>query len=272
MRSLLERIWDRVESAVLMSATLALPDVSGIPKASYLAHILSVPSQRMRNISPIVQPWLYSPALIETAKGRKDLVPPKEDESGGSDENAWSLAIADELCKIALDARGGTLALTSSYDRIALIASALAGKKEIDHVRLVVQKRETGVRLAQAEFEQKAKVGLRPIWIAAGGAWTGLDVSDKTVAPEQDFLLTDLAIINIPFGTNRSTTHQSRMEWMGTAERDRAALEFKQGIGRLMRRGGLTDRRLHILDARVWDKRIWYAPFRKILAGYTVAR
>jgi ATP-dependent DNA helicase DinG len=270
MRSLLERIWDRVESAVLMSATLALPDVSGIPKASYLAHILSVPSQRMRNISPIVQPWLYSPALIETAKGRKDLVPPKEDESGGSDENAWSLAIADELCKIALDARGGTLALTSSYDRIALIASALAGK--IDHERLVVQKRETGVRLAQAEFEQKAKVGLRPIWIAAGGAWTGLDVSDKTVAPEQDFLLTDLAIINIPFGTNRSTTHQSRMEWMGTAERDRAALEFKQGIGRLMRRGGLTDRRLHILDARVWDKRIWYAPFRKILAGYTVAR
>lgn len=118
---------------------------------------------------------------------------------------------------------------------------------------------------------QKARAGLRPVWIAAGGAWTGLDISDKRFEPTEDFMLTDLAILNISFGTNGSTTHKARQEWMKTAERDRAALEFKQGIGRLMLRSGLLDRRLHILDPRVWYKSVHYAPFRRMLIGYKVA-
>jgi hypothetical protein len=75
----------------------------------------------------------------------------------------------------------------------------------------------------------------------------------------------------LPFGTNRSSTHVARTEWLKTAERDRAALEFKQGIGRLMRRKGVTDRRLHILDTRVMDydnNPGMYAPFRSILSKY----
>lgn len=276
VRPILERIWDRVDSAALLSATLALPDTAGIPKVSYLATTLAVPSQRMKTISPIVQPWLFDPHLHETAKGRKDMRPPKEmsDETGlvkTEEAKRWAGAIAAELSKIAEKSRGGTLALTSSYDRIGLIEKALEEVGGVEKARFVIQKRTTGVRLAQAEFEQKARAGLRPIWIAAGGAWTGLDISDKRFAPAEDFMLTDLAIVNIPFGTNRSTTHEARKEWMKSAERDRAALEFKQGIGRLMRRGGLQDRRLHILDPRVWDMSGYYAPFRRMLIGYVVA-
>lgn len=276
VRPVLERIWDRVDSAVLLSATLALPDSAGVPKVSYLASTLAVPSMRMKTITPIVQPWLFEPLLHETAKGRKDMKPPKEmsDETGivkVEEAKVWANAIATELAKIAQDARGGTLALTSSYERIGLIEKALEAIGTVEKARFVVQKRATGVRLAQAEFEQKARAGLRPIWLAAGGAWTGLDISDKRFEPAEDFMLTDLAIINIPFGTNLSTTHKARQEWMNTAERDRAALEFKQGIGRLMRRGGLLDRRLHILDPRIWDKSVYYAPFRRMLAGYKVA-
>lgn len=276
VRPILERIWDRVDSAVLLSATLALPDTAGIPKVSYLATTLAVPSMRMRTIAPIVQPWLFDPLLHETAKGRKEMRPPKEmaDETGIAkieEAKRWADTIAKELSRIAQDARGGTLALTSSYERIALIEKAMEEIGVVEKERLVIQKRTTGVRLAQSEFEQKARAGMRPIWIAAGGAWTGLDISDKRHDPEDDFMLTDLAIINIPFGTNRSTTHRARVEWMRTAERDRAALEFKQGIGRLMRRGGLLDRRLHILDQRVWDKSVYYAPFRRMLIGYKVA-
>lgn len=275
VRPILERIWDRVDSAVLLSATLALPDTAGVPKVSYLATTLAVPSMRMRTITPIVQPWLFEPLLHETAKGRKEMKPPKEmsDETGivkADEAKLWAGAIASELAKIAEGARGGTLALTSSYERIGLLEKALAEIGVVEKARFVIQKRATGVRLAQAEFEQKARAGLRPIWLAAGGAWTGLDISDKRFQPAEDFMLTDLAIINIPFGTNGSTTHKARVEWMKTAERDRAALEFKQGIGRLMRRGGLLDRRLHILDPRVWDKSVYYAPFRRMLIGYKV--
>lgn len=269
IRYLLERIWDRVDAAVLLSATLALPDINGLPKVSFLAAQLSTPSARMKVISPIVQPWLYAPVLHPVGKGRHDLRPPVMD--GGGEIKAdkqslagWAEAIGGEVRRVAETANGGTLVLTSGYDRVTAIARALPDLAE----RIVAQQRRSGVRAAQAQFEAKARAGLRPIWLATGPAWTGLDVSDKSLPAEQDFMLTDLVITNIPFNTNRSTTHQARLEWMKLAERDRAALEFKQGIGRLMRRQGLQGRRLHILDPRVWTMTPYYTPFRRMLEPY----
>lgn len=154
--------------------------------------------------------------------------------------------------------------LTTSYERIRLISEAVSALGD----RLVIQSRKRGVRGAQAEFIRKAREGLRPVWLAVGPAWTGLDLRDETVPAEQDYLLTDLAITNIPFGTNRSTTHANRSQYVRTAERDRAALEFKQGLGRLMRREGVSNRRLHLLDPRIWAAKGFYAPFRKILEPY----
>lgn len=273
VKPLMERIWDRVDAAVLLSATLGLPDNNSLPRIGFLASQMFVPSQRMKVITPIVQPWLYSATLIETGKGRKDLAPPTDagdddaEKPGAQTMASWAKAVATEIRLAAESAKGGTLALTSGYERIKAVAAALPEMGE----RLVIQNRRTGVRAAQALFEQKARAGLRPVWLAAGPAWTGLDLSDREKPAGEDFMLTDLVVINIPFGTNQSTTHRARLEWMKLAERDRAALEFKQGIGRLVRREGLPDRRIHILDPRVWRPLPYFAPFRRMLERYPAA-
>lgn len=266
VKLLMERVWDQVDGAVLLSATLALPDAAGLPRVGYLGIELAAPTHRIVVTPPVTQPWLYVPTLHCVGKGRDDLLAPRDmtDEGDGSSEGAteWAERAAIEIRQVAETAQGGTLVLTTSYDRIKALAKALRDLGD----RLVVQSRRRGVRSAQAELI--GKHGLRPVWLATGPAWTGLDLRQEGVPAEEDFLLTDLVIANLPFGTNRSTTHAARMEWMRTAERDRAALEFKQGIGRLVRREGVTGRRIHILDPRVWKMQPFYAPFRKILEPY----
>jgi len=67
-----------------------------------------------------------------------------------------------------------------------------------------------------------------------------------------------------------SKIHQARRAWMPTAERDRAAFQFRQGIGRLMRREGARDQRLWVLDGRIWEpNQKWlFAPVKAILTAY----
>jgi ATP-dependent DNA helicase DinG len=266
VKTLMERIWDQVECAALLSATLALPDAAGLPRVGFMTTEMAVPAHRILVTPPITQPWLYVPTLHCIGRGRDDLRAPRDmsDEGEGVNVDAvqWADRIAHEILAVAESAKGGTLVLTTSYDRIKLLAKALHDLKG----RLVVQSRKRGVRSAQVDFISKN--GTRPIWLATGPAWTGLDLREEGVDAKDDFLLTDLVIANLPFGTNRSTTHAARMEWQRTAERDRAALEFKQGIGRLVRREGVTERRIHILDPRVWVLQPYYAPFRKIIEPY----
>lgn len=273
IRRLMERIWDSAEAAVLLSATLTIPDVKGLPRSEFIIRQLAIPSSRLNIIPPITQPWLYAPLLVTTGKERNDLIPPSETGQDGETDTGsndcaknWARAIATEIVKAHETGKGGLLALTSSYLRAELINGYIKEIIKTPDV-IVEQTRKRGLRSSQAEFEHKAREGIRPIWVSTGGAWTGLDIRASS-SPEDDFMLTDLVIVNIPFGTNRSTTHQQRMEHSRIAERDRAALEFKQGIGRLMRRGGVSSRRLHILDPRVWNPSPFYIPFRKILERY----
>lgn len=266
VKALMERIWDQVECAALLSATLALPDSAGLPRVGFMSTEMAVPTHRILVTPPVTQPWLYVPTLHCVGRDRDDLRAPRDMSDEGDDENVnaaqWADKIAQEIRTAAETAQGGMLVLTTSYDRIKLLAKAMHDLRD----RLVVQIRKKGVRSAQVEFI--AKHGSRPIWLATGPAWTGLDIRDERVSAKDDFLLTDLVITNLPFGTNRSTTHAARMEWQRTAERDRAALEFKQGIGRLVRREGVTGRRIYILDPRVWVMQPYYTPFRKIIEAY----
>lgn len=279
VRFLLERIWNRVECGVVLSATLALPTEDGIPRVGFIANQLGVAMRRVAATPSITQPWLYKPLLLATGRGNATLLPPADifDESAGESKVrkvseqglAWATAVAKSIMEADMTAKGGLLALTSSYDRANMIGEAMLNlgfPKE----RLIKQDRKRGVRAAKNDFVTAAKRGVRPVWVGTGGAWTGVDIRDDRYQDEEsshDLLLTDLVICNLPFGTNRSTTHQARLEWMKTAERDRAALEFKQGIGRLMRRD-LNDRRIHILDPRVWEPIQFYAPFRQLLRNY----
>lgn len=260
----LKRIWNRLDSAVLLSATLTIPSSDGMPRAGNLARELAIPEGRLETLSPITQPWLYDAVLIETGKHNKKLTPPSSTEDQAAMAK-WAKAIAREILKIDKTAAGGTLALAPSYERIRAIGEHLKGEFGD---RLVIQNRTRGVRGAQAQFESLAAEGKKPVWLATGGAGTGVDITQPDMDAANDWWLTDLVIVKIPFGTNRSTTHQARTEYNKIAERDRAALEFKQWIGRLIRRKGLQHRRIHILDPTVWEDRAFFVPFRAILQPY----
>ncbi len=273
---ILERIWQRIDSAVILSATLALPNQFGGYNTSFIKQSLAIPSERMKTQAPVVQPWLYDALLFEKGKNRPDLMPPNfrdAEKDNALELETWSKAIASETYSVSLSAKGGILALTSSYDRADAIAKHLI-EMSIDEQRIVLQKRNASVKIAINEFKAKYLSGINPIWIGTGAAWTGIDIKDDRFNDENakfDFMLTDLVICNIPYGTNHSSTHAARTEWNRFAERDRAALEFKQGIGRLMRRAGLKDRKIYILDPRIYDvgnKAIYYIPFRTILKNY----
>lgn len=54
-------------------------------------------------------------------------------------------------------------------------------------------------------------------------------------------------------GLNRTNSALARIERSGTASiSNEALLTFKQGLGRLIRRTGVTDRRIWILDGRIF--------------------
>jgi ATP-dependent DNA helicase DinG len=116
------------------------------------------------------------------------------------------------------------------------------------------------------KYRERAQNGIRPLWIGLGGAWTGIDLSDNSVPPEEDRLLTDLIITRIPWRLNRSITHLRRMNALKDAERMETLRLFRQGIGRLVRREGVRDRKLHVLDPRIEEK--YYASFRKTLQAF----
>lgn len=135
--------------------------------------------------------------------------------------------------------------------------------------RLLIQARG-GFRAALAQFRKGHAEGLKMVWLATGPAWTGLDLSHSDVEAKRDWLLTDVVIPRIPYGTERSAIHRARMVWMQSAERDRAAFQLRQGIGRLVRREGLKKRRVWMLDGRLHQKEAaWLMePIKAVLDAY----
>ena len=92
--------------------------------------------------------------------------------------------------------------------------------------------------------------GSKVLWLAVGAAWTGLDIK------HDPNLLTDLVIPRLPFGQNRTTTHDARVQRTGgwSSELMNAVMFYRQGIGRLVRQEGLPkNRRIFVLDARIND-------------------
>lgn len=277
VRGLLQFLWENTRTAVLMSATLFIPDTQGIPRVGYVARILAVPSERMETVPPITQSWLYEPKLFLIGKPEYLLQDSSPDEHDKPNPimQAWGKNIAQALLPRIRTAHGGSLVLTTSYARAQAIAQGLL-ESDKDHgdwidQRMVLQNRNHGIRHALVQFMRKQSI--RPILIGTGSAWTGIDLrADDSIPPEEDRVLTDLFIANLPFGTNRSTTHATRVEQSFLNERDRALLEFKQGLGRLMRRKGVLNRRIWILDPRIDYLGSVFVPFRKMIEPYKVTK
>ena len=268
-------IWKAVQGgAVLASATMYLTDEYGNSKCDYIVRNLSIPLTRLATPAPIESAHIYTtPNLHYPSKNAIGIFSrPSQKERTVELENIWLTNVSKKVLSIAESSKGGVLVLASSYDQIRAIDLYLRTNKPEMAERLVTPTRGEKFGKKVDEFKSIYKKGGRPVLIGLGPAWTGLDLSDKESDPLNDNLLTDLVIACCPIGLNRSPTMQKRIENNPTYAISKEALMlFKQGLGRLIRRGGLSNRHIWILDGRLWSGN-WLnqfaSPAKRILSKY----
>ncbi|WP_455233418.1 helicase C-terminal domain-containing protein [Geopseudomonas aromaticivorans] len=253
-----KHLWDHVAGGALVSATL----YSDGQSKSLTRWKLGVPEPRCAALPAVTPRW-----VIDAVRLRLERVPTLPDDS-----DTWLDELAERIERIARDAKGGTLALCTSYATVAGVAQRLQDRLGD---RLLVQTSRLGASACAAAFRTH---GRRPVWLGVGNAWTGIDLSAPSDPGKEDFIpaaedqvLTDLVITRLPLGLNRSLTHHRRQLIAGfRITIQEGAWHLRQGIGRLVRREGVPSRNLWVLDSRIDSKEPWLAAFRKILKTYQV--
>jgi len=269
------RLWNNVEGGGLFSATIFSMLATGKPSTGYFQLKLGIPMERFHAGIPFNAPFvLETPTVFyPDPKHAKELSFPAAElrESEGSSAesihlNEWWNQIAASVRAIAATAKGGTLVLTNSHSDLREIR-----KRCVDELgsRLVGAGADRSTGSVVGEFIEAGQQGRRPVWIATGGAWTGVDLRDPDAERgEDDFVITDLVITRVPFGMNKTSTHITRRDWLGFApEIHEAQIRFRQGIGRLVRREHTLHRRLWCLDGRIHTNKS-FKSFMRILQMY----
>ena len=267
--------WAVTPTAMLLSGTMCHVGANG-PNPAPMMRELAIPADRVAMTLPVHPSWLHNAPCLRhpTADQYHRLIPPTGDAANDLSMSVWLSEVARVIHVAAKDAKGGMLVLMSGYDRLDGLATAILALNPGIKDRLLVQSRITKVSACASEFKRRARAGNRPIWFATGPAWTGLDLADELLADDQadqDNIVTDLVIPNIPFGVQRSNSHVARVRFVGLgAELIVAQRLFRQGLGRLMRRMGLLNRRIWMLDGRLYHPPAYTytADFRRVLMGY----
>lgn len=226
-------LWGAYRATALVSATLSVPE----RKYEYVGQTLFIPDNKLIQATPVESNWLHKDVTLHLPDGPEPfLCRPSE----GS-EDQWLMDLAACVDHIAKHAVGGTLVLCTSYQTIQLLANLVS----LDtYQRLIVQS-------PNDSFEQNEKAfrtSKRPVWLATGRAWTGLDLRSD----DNPTLLTDLAISSVPLGMNRTTSYIRRVARLGyhNVAPFEAAILLRQGAGRLKRDDDGIARHLWFLDNR----------------------
>lgn len=253
----LRDIWNTAEDGVaLVSATLYAIGEDGEYHCDYARTSLSVPIDRAATLPPAREPHITSiPVLHTLGAASYERFIPGGDKRAGKDTSPWHAQLAVGLRKIADSARGGSLVLLTSYDDVNALAGLIASDLGD---RLIVQVRDRRFEALAREFRAKHAKGMRPVLLGLGSAWTGVDLVDADVPPEEDTLLTDLVVARLPINLNQSATMRSRVDHQGLYPMiNECLLTLKQGLGRLIRRAGVQDRHIWLLDGRVHPSHSW---------------
>ena len=257
IKGCLSKQWRNCKGAALMSGTLYVQTDKGY-SCRFMQSKLCVPWERSYTFDPVVMDWtLTVPDLYLPKKEESQLRYPKVSDPDISDKDFenWRIGIVDVIKQILEWAYGGSLILCASHaDRKAInlaLYSVLQSR--------VLSDLPPSIDASKHIYMEQARAGLRPIWVATGAAWTGLDLLDDENTAENDFALTDLIIPRIPFWLNQSSTHLHRYQYQGfRAEAMESFFTLRQGIGRLIRREGVKRRRIHLLDPRLSDDTVSY--------------
>lgn len=252
----LRDMWKTAAGGVaLVSATLYAMGEDGEHHCDFMRNVLAVPMDRIATPPPVRESHITAIPTVHTlgAASYEHFVPP----SNRSDLSAepWKSKMAKAIREVSTAARGGTLVLCTAYEDVQDLAARLA--PDLGD-RLVAQTPGHRFGYFLARFKEKSAAGLRPVLLGTGVAWTGVDLADSSVAPADDWLLTDLVLTRLPINLNRSTTAQNRSANMGLYPvTNEALLSLKQGLGRLIRRNGVTDRNIWMLDGRIHPSFAW---------------
>jgi len=272
VKKILEKQWDNAKFALGMSGTIFVPRTAVELTAGYILAKLGVPSGRSRIVGPIATSWVFGSAKLfvpdETLvpdfcyPGRDDQPGDEESELAPSDKyEAWCETISAAVAMAAKSAAGGTLVLCTSFHDIEGIAKNLSRSLGS---RLMKHERGVSIQMQKERFIAEAKDNTKPVWLATGAAWVGLNITDVHERAEDDFCLTDLVVVRAPMSLNRTSTHFTRRRsWGMLADIFEAAIRFRQGLGRLIRRQGLADRRIWLLDGRLFDRQ--FPMFNRLL-------
>jgi Rad3-related DNA helicase len=268
LRKHFEGLWDSCESACLISGTLYVCEKPGHFSSRFIRLKLCIPSDRVLEAKPFIAPWIYnSPTLyIPEPDHAQAFSYPGESRESPLELEKWFTTIANSISIVAKEAAGGTLVLCNSYADTEAIGSRLNSLKQ----HLIIQSRDDSVKALTSLFKKTARASGRPIWLATGPAWTGLDLRDELATDAcDDRILTDLVITRSPMGRNRTAAHLARVARLGfEQELLDAAFTLRQGLGRLIRRENLEDRRIWFLDGRIHTKRGTFHKANALLRTY----
>lgn len=275
-------LWSGIKGGACVSATLYTPKSSGELSAWLMQSKLCIPDSLIKTMAPLAPPWLFSPITMYCPKGNEvePLLPvsmSRRRSIGSLDELAqaeqkWILALHSRIVPIVETAVGGTLILCVSYDTVGRLAELLA---PTFGERLVVADRSEAFARQVRRYMDLARQAQRPVWLATGAAWTGLDLTQPEKAPEDDDTITDLVVTRLPFGLSQSLGQKVRMAMQRRDGYLQEALDcarrLRQGLGRGVRRQGLKrNRRYFVLDGRLGDPGalMMCAPSLRVLDAY----
>ena len=292
-QTLIGRLWMSIHSCALVSATMYIKTTDG-HSGSYMQNLLNIPSGRVCQYPPVHAPWsVTSVSEMRVAPFNSRLVPPAYPKTASFERSAlaiysmeeanWHTAVGQAIERIHTTASGGVLVLCTSLATCTALRKHLIDAGCANEM-LVAADGSMSMQTQARQFMNARKNGVKCIWLAVGGAWTGLDVGGHTpwklmfgeeMDAKLDDVLTDLVIPRIPFRTNQSLAHLWRMRSRPEFPWDYldATLRFTQGIGRLVRReipAGAPKRRIHLLDGRLSDpaRQLRLVPFLMAMRPY----
>ena len=278
VRRQLTALWERLclrGGGALLSATLYTPTFSG--EAS-LDHIVSNKLALRRDLQALehkpgehryLPRWVFSPVVLHRLPPRFGNVDHHPWMRVGSENDLamaqWASSIGEFIrVHVAARAQGGTLILCTSYAAVNALGSAL---ESLDG-RLILSSRKTSFESLVRRYNELAGSAGRPVWISTGRAWTGLNLrAPDSVPASMDDYLTDLVIPTLPFWLNRSTTHAHKVDAGSDGfvlEAREMTLMLRQGLGRAVRREGIGQRNVWLLDPRASDTS---KPYYRWVAG-----
>lgn len=250
-------LWDRLESAALLSATLYTQTISG-PSASHMAARLFTPEGRRKEFRPVEAKWLRDPVTVYLPGEAmaNDLLP-----DDGNGRKRWIGAMANAI--VATEkASDGTLVLSTSRSTTHELAQELSRQMGEERIIDGSRMRLSQGRLKYVELHGKGK---RPIWISQGPAWTGLDVPDETIDT--------LIVTRIPFLRPEVADTSGEKNGNYSKQASTMMMTLKQGIGRLVRSRNAGPKKVYVLDGRIHtNARKSAKPALALLKTYRIVR